>query len=384
MNYANMIEEKGLKKGFIVATLVSTIVGTFTTSLNFYDRVQERKAAKKQNRVDDGQNKEIQSLREDIQNMRKGGKKDSSSSRSRSRSTDRSRSHRHRRKSRRRSVGYDDDSDEDFRRLAGRSRAMIEREYDENYLRLGQRYAQGDVVTENKLQAQIITLQQAVINVLQDALMDGRSLTKADIHRLVGAQERARDGSLEALRGMYDRLLPEAGDKRLRIEGPPERNEDMRLGRQMTLPVEREREEVALAPVNRVKSMPVHASSEELYCRYSSDLQASRVGLAPAFPSSGGCRCPDCGIRIPVSKQDAWTFEVRIPVGDGLVEKRMYEMDARMVVKSHTPYGDYACVLCSRERDMDCICKSVEVLLEHLGRIHSSQEFEHEKDMHRV
>ncbi len=344
--------------------------------------MQEKKAQRKQNKVDDGQNEEIRQLREEIKKNSSRIKDKGSSSGSRSRSTSQSRDGRRRRKGgkRRRSVGYEDE--EDFHRSAARSRAMIEREYDENYLRLGQRYAQGDVITENKLQAQIITLQQAVINVLQEALMDGRSLTKADIHRLVGAQERARDGSLEALRGQYDRLLPAAyEEKRLRIEGP--RSGDARIQRQLTLPAAvPEREE--FSPPKRVMSLPVQQASEELYCGYSRDLQASRVALGPSFAASGSCRCPDCGVRIPVSKLDVWTFEVRIPVGDDRLEKRIYEMDARLVVKSHTSYGDYACVLCSRERELDCICKSVDVLVEHLGRVHTSEEFEREKDMHRV
>ena len=288
-------------------------------------------------------------------------------------------------------MGHDDE-EEDFRRSAARSRAMIEREYDENYLRLGQRYAQGDLITETKLQAQIITLQQAVINVLQDALMDGRTLTKADIHRLVGAQERAREGSLEALRGQYDRLRIEApgayDGRQLRIEASGARDEvarfgDAKLQRQLTLPVSApEKEE--MGPPRRVMSLPVQQADGELYCQYASDLQASRIALGPTFGATGSCRCPDCGVRIPVSKQDVWTFEVRIPVGNDRLERRIYEMDARLVVKSHTPHGDYACVLCSRERRLDCICKNLDVYVEHLGRVHTSEEFERERDMHRI
>lgn len=389
MNYANMIEEKGLKvrlqrmfwlsafgpqltsaqKGFIVATLISTIVGTFTTSLNFYDRVQDKKNQKKQQGVDDGQNKQIQELNEKLDKLQTAGDKSDSRSDSQSRSRDR-------RRRRRKSVGYE--NEEDFRRSAGRSRAMIEREFDENYMRLGQKYAQGDVITENKLQAQIIVLQQAVINVLQEAMMDGRSLSKADIHRLIAAQNMARDGSIEALRGQYDRLLPEDPQNRPRIEGPPQNTS---LQRQLTLPAP-ERED--FAPPKRVMSLPAPVSNNELYCRYSKDLQNSRAYLDSAFTASSTCRCPDCGVRIAVSKQDFWTFEVRTPVGEDRLETRTYEMDARLVIKSHTPYGDFACVLCSRERDLDCICKSVDGLVEHLGRFHTSAEFERERDMHRV
>ena len=68
-------------------------------------------------------------------------------------------------------------------------------------------YAQGDVIAENKLQAQVIQLQQTVINVLQDALLNDRKLSKADIHRLITAQDNARQGSLDALRDQYDRMI---------------------------------------------------------------------------------------------------------------------------------------------------------------------------------
>lgn len=256
---------------------------------------------------------------------------------------------------------------------------MIERAYDENYLRLGDRYAEGDVITENKLQAQIITLQQAVINVLQEAMMDGRQLSKADIHRLIAAQEMAREGSLDALRGQYDRLLPDTkSSQRLRLEAAPN---SAPLQRQLTLPAPQEE---SFAPPKRVMSLPAPPTSDHLYCRYSIDLQTSRASITPAFSTVGICRCPDCGVRIPVSKQDVWSFEVRKPIGDDMVERRWFEMDARLVIKSHTPYGDYACVLCARERDMDCICKSVGGLVEHLGRVHTAEEFEREWDMHRI
>ncbi len=183
------------------------------------------------------------------------------------------------------------------------------------------------MITENKLQAQIITLQQAVVNVLQEALKDGRTLSRADIHRLIAAQDMAREGSLDALRGQYKRLLPDPyASKQLRIEAP---RSTAQVQRQLTLPVEHEE---AFAPPRRAQSMPEPARYDELHCSYSIKLQTSKASIESTF-AAGTCRCPDCGFRTPVTKQDIWSFELRKTVRDDLVERRMYEMDARMVLK---------------------------------------------------
>ena len=51
-------------------------------------------------------------------------------------------------------------------------------------------------MTENQLQAQIIALQQTVINVLQDALYNDRPMSRGDIAQLISASQSAREGSL--------------------------------------------------------------------------------------------------------------------------------------------------------------------------------------------
>ena len=185
MNYSNMIEEKGLKKGFIIATLVSTVIGTFTASMNLHDKLQEKKDKKAQQTLDRKQDEQIKQLRETIDNLhsdnqslRKGSVNGSVSRRGSVTSK------------RGRITGGDDSSDDSdgYNRSAKKSRGMIEQQYDDYMQRVGPRYAQGDgrfrwqslrshatsntliVITENKLQAQIIQLQQAVINVLQEAV----------------------------------------------------------------------------------------------------------------------------------------------------------------------------------------------------------------------
>ena len=341
--------------------------------MTLHDKVQEKRERQQQKNLDEGQDKQIKELRQEVQRLQSGDGDDKPRSRSRSR--------------RRRRRSLDDGGDDDYDRSAQRSRAMIEREFEDNLRRIGQRYAQGDVIAENKLQAQIITLQQSVIEVLQQALLEGRRLTKADINCLIAAQHSARQGSLDALRDQYDRMLEEPRKRSLPIEYESRPRSPAR--RQLTLPAPIDSpKDDSFAPVRRVQTMPAahsgSSSPQPLYCHYALDLQADvRRPLSPAFSPSGSQRCPACAVTIPVSTKDTWVFETRTPLREdpNLVEVRTFTMDARLVVKSHTPEGELACMLCSNERDVDCICRSVEALVRHVGKVHTSDEFEREADM---
>ncbi len=73
----------------------------------------------------------------------------------RSRSSSRSRSKASKRpRPRRRSTGDDGDI-EDYDRHAKKSRAVIARLYEDGVRQLGDRYAQGDAIGENRMQAQV-------------------------------------------------------------------------------------------------------------------------------------------------------------------------------------------------------------------------------------
>ncbi|VUC29790.1 unnamed protein product [Clonostachys rosea] len=186
MNHANMIEDKYLKKGFIIATVCSTIIGTFTSSIGLWDKVKEKR---KQHIRDSTQDEEIKKLRERIEESEKQAReRDQKGSRG---SRDR------------------DEVSDSFER----SSALINREFQLGYDQLGRRFAIGDMATENKLQAQVITLQQTVINVLQDALESGRKLNRADKAKLIAASDAAREGSLDALRQQRKRLAMEAPEE---------------------------------------------------------------------------------------------------------------------------------------------------------------------------
>lgn len=332
MNYAAMIEEKNLKKTFIIATLCSTLVGTFSSSIGLWDRMKDRR---KQQKRDNKQDEEIKQLKGQVEAAEK-----------RSRDDDGRHYHHHR--------ALPPPRDEVGESLE-RSSALIRREFDEGYERMGRKFAIGDTITENKLQAQVITMQQTVINVLQDALSSGRQLDRVDMARLVAASNTAREGSLEALRQQRQRLM---------IEDAPR----------------------SLSPPKRASTMP--EEDDGLFCRYSLDLQYMRnKPMAASFAPGGDCRCPACGVRLNVESDDFWAISKRAPVvvTEGgyekeIIEEREFHLGQRFVVKCHTADGDFACVLCNKHRDADAICRSVESLVNHVGRFHDISELEREPD----
>ncbi|KAK5122466.1 hypothetical protein LTR85_004050 [Meristemomyces frigidus] len=390
MNYSNMIEEKNLKKTFIVATLVSTLVGTFTASMALADKIQEKRDKSKQKATDGKQDNDIKQLEAKLKKLgiessagsdKKNGER--KSQRSRSRSSSRSSS----RRRRRRRDDYDDDAAY-FAHSARRSRAMIEQTYQDNLTRMGQGFAHGDVITENKLQAQIIQLQQTVINVLQDALYSGRGLTEEDLQRLLTAQQAAREGSLDALEGRHGFMLADQRGRRKQLPDLYDQQHSERLlledairplPRQSTFPA-RQSSIRSLPPPRRAESLPTRHSSP--FCPYGEELQVSSRPLSPAFDPSADSRCRACNHILPLDSRDVWVFGTEVPTRTGERQKvRECRMPARFVVKSHTPDARFACVLCNQHRDVDCICRSVEALIKHLASEHTAEEFEGDADL---
>jgi hypothetical protein len=125
MNYANMIEEKNLKKTFIIATLCSTLIGTFTSSMGLWDRVNDKR---KQKKLDSKQNSEIKELREQVEKAEKRANE----------------------RNQQPHPGYGfnpalmQGGFADPRNNFQMSGAMIQRQFDEGYGRLGSRFAMGD------------------------------------------------------------------------------------------------------------------------------------------------------------------------------------------------------------------------------------------------
>ncbi|CAF3456501.1 unnamed protein product [Fusarium graminearum] len=329
MNYANMIEEKNLKKTFIIATLCSTLVGTFTSSMGLWDRVKEKRIQAKR---DTTQDEEIKKLKAQVEKA--------SNERDRA-SFDRQR--------------IRDEVEASFER----SGALINREFEDGYQRYGNRFAIGDVVTENKLQAQVIALQQTVINVLQDALYSGRQLDRADMARLVAASDAAREGSLGALRQQRQRL----GELEGPIPPPPQ----------------------ALPPPSRASTV---VRDDPLYCRYALDLQhIPEQPLSSSFAPRGDCLCPACDVFLDVEDDDGWAIgktATRLVTEQGykreIDEELEFHVSPRFVVKCHTPEGEFACVLCNRFREEDVLCPTADTLINHIGRVHTVAEMEREPD----
>ena len=102
--------------------------------MTLLDKVQEKHAKAKQKGVDDGQNAQIQQLKAKVQKIEtRKHESDSDSDSSRS-------SHRPRRRSRR-SIA---DREDELAYSVRKSRALIEREYEDNLMRMGGDYARGD------------------------------------------------------------------------------------------------------------------------------------------------------------------------------------------------------------------------------------------------
>ncbi|KAI0491273.1 hypothetical protein F4859DRAFT_41694 [Xylaria cf. heliscus] len=331
---AGMIEEKKLKSTFVVASLCSTLINTFLASINLWDRMSERR---KQRKKDAKQDDEIRKLKEQAApaegpSQKRGIVDD-----------------------RRLHPSKDDDADDEeaLSRALERSEALIRREYNHGAGRLGKRFAVGDLLTENQLQAQVITLQRTVIDVLQEALLNRRSLSRGDVERLIAASLAARNGSLDALRQQYQRLS---------FEPCP--------------------------PRQCLSDTRHHSSEEQLFCRYSLALQNTPdLPLSASFAPGGDGHCPACKVQLdPETSGTYWHVAKTIPVtieGEDEESTGEYHFDLgqRFIVKCHTERGDYACVLCRNHSNVDIVCRSVPTLVNHVSREHDIRELETEVDL---
>jgi hypothetical protein len=249
---------------------------------------------------------------------------------------------------------------------------MVQRMYDQGYGRMGSRFAQGDAIVENQLQAQIISLQQTVISVLQDALYNDRQLTRADMAKLIAASNEARDGSLEALRQAQQRLGGSQASNGSHRSLSPSRS---------------------LPPPQRAPTA-IPDGSDQLFCPYALDIQnIQSKPLAASFAPGGSCVCPACGIKIDVTSEDFWMIGKRTPITvwdkttgyeSEILETREFRLAQRFVVKCHTPDGEYACTICAKGEEVDAICRTVESLVKHVGTYHEAIELEREPDLREV
>lgn len=268
-------------------------------------------------------------------------------------------------------------------------------------------------------------LQQTVIGVLEEALYDGRQIDRAGVNKLVWASRAAREGSLDALKGQYQRLAQE-----LPIPRSPSKYieaEVVELSSRGSSP--RRSPVKALPPAVKALSSPRELSrapqpppkqwsGRDFYCRYSIDLQLSPNPLSQAFDPGRGGPCPACGLSLAVDSADMWEFKLagepsttvkfaeieklggkdrdkdrgRSTPGKEIVsvkEQRQkmvrFRLPAKFVVKCHTPEGDYACVLCSGPRSdysgVVVLCDDPEALVDHVARDHKASDIEKDIDI---
>jgi len=384
-----MIEEKQLKKGFIIATLLSTVMGTFTTGLNLVEKVSEKR---KQGKRDKGQDDQISKLQKQIVEMET----------------------KHKSK---------DKSEADLRQSLRKGAPSIKREYERDFERLGPRFAEGDVITQNQLQSQVIMLQGTVIALLENALQTGRI---ENINKLFNASEFARESSIAALQGQYQRMLQEAP---LRKSGPGStRPLPMRRisstpsmavkrsakatkapsnrsvhgsvnGNRETRAEETRVTEVATVPDMRSRKASVAGSavgaefdaSGPLFCRYAAALQGGEQ-LDVCFSRGGSNSCPLCGTNMAVEEGRAWKIvkevvhnKISTPeYDDEIIEDREYLIGNRFVIKCHRETAGFACALCYRYRDKDTLLESANGLVRHVWQRHSVEEIESDRDIRDV
>ncbi|KAE9967814.1 hypothetical protein EG328_007949 [Venturia inaequalis] len=402
MNYSNMIEEKNLKKTFIVATLVSTIIGTFTTGLGLYERIGQKA---KQQKTDNGQNEQIKALEAKVKENEEKERKDNQ-----------------KRLEGRKQRQIEGPDDEYIERSLGGSGQMIKREYDRDIQRLGERFAQGDHITENQLQGQVITLQGTVIHLLEDALYTGRI---ADPMKLYNASELAREGSVSALQQQYQRMLQQAPIRRPHqpvrrissnpsiaspmgralppastrgpppppgsirgpppppgsIRGPPPPPGSLRVPPPYPGSVKGGRDE-SMSLVKQ--SGTVLDADGPLFCIYSEDLQRDdRMVLHNAFRKDGGNQCPACRTTLDVEPGRAWKITKDVvhhrietkEYDEEVVEEKTFLIGNRFIVKSHRDGRGYACPLCARGRAKDTLLESPQGLVRHIWQKHEVQEY---------
>lgn len=253
---------------------------------------------------------------------------------------------------------------------------------------------------------------QASVGVLEDALYSGRQIDRAGVDKLVYASRAARNGSLSALQGQYQRLLQSAPPPRKPAIMEPEIIEMSSRGssprrppppRALMPPPPKSKTPAPLPP----RSASKMRNTRDFFCRYSVDLQRSpAMPLMRSFDPGRESRCPACKIRIPVDSDDMWDvdFPVRgklppapahprapspgppgrfrgppdkkakqqpppeeiggtaasrgrsrtgkevVAVTEQSGKRLTFRIPARFVVKCHTPLGEYACGLCAGPR----------------------------------
>ncbi|KAF2192626.1 hypothetical protein K469DRAFT_717196 [Zopfia rhizophila CBS 207.26] len=352
-----------LQTAVVVVSLVHTLMDSFGSASDLFQKLK-RKSKKVEAEVE-----EVRETHRPLARRRRDDSDDDYEFRERQ---ERSRSRRG--KSRGRSAGYDSDEESIYS-----SGALVRQEYDRGYHHLGQQFAVGDIIAQNQLQAQIISMQQTIIKIFQESsLMNGPSANPVShqLARLLETTRVARASSIEALALQYQRMLtaarvPEA------IPPPPVSSEVVIRTKSRA----RDRSPDSNASTRSAPTATSsHSNPRGLFCIYALDLQKHiDQPLADNYKDGGDGRCPYCKCRLSTRPGKAWEI---VKVDEKRRDRdRIFLVENRFVVKSHKESGGFACVLCSRERPSDTICDSVAALVDHVWREHTVGEYGREVDV---
>lgn len=251
------------------------------------------------------------------------------------------------------------------------------------------------VVSQNQIQSQIILLQGNVIKLLEEALLTG---TIPDINRLYNTAEFAREGSIQALRDQYSRMLEST-------QPPPVRRPRGPVRKISSTPSLRSSDSVWVNRRPPQKAL-TYGTSAPLFCRLAGEVQRTGRPLdSCTVTDRSGTRCAACGAGAGSEDRDdgcrSWRVEKEMAVrsngstrddrrystgresdnGSEVIVVRTYLLTPRFIFKCHREEPGYACYLCYRHRESDTLCKTEEGLVSHVTSKHSIAEYESERDI---
>lgn len=359
----------------VVASLVHTLIDTFGSASSLYRRLKrERKAEESDDSIQDRRHVPLSRRRldsdtdsdfRDRRRRRLGRSKSRKGERSRSRS-----------KSRHRDAA---DSDEEAINAASE---LVLAEYERGHHYLGEKYAVGDLLAQTQLQAQIIALQQTLLQVYQ-----AYALTPQHLPQLLHATRSARIASIQALATQYQRMLeipdtfplpdlPGAFPARAsEPHGLPIRSKS----RTRAKSIDSSSNRTTRFTPSSSHSAPT-AASRGLFCVYASDLQKyADQPLADSYRAEGDGRCPYCHFVISTRPSKAWEIVKEDEAWRD--RERVFLVQQRFIVKCHREGGRFACVVCSKFRETDTVCGEARALVDHLWREHTCVELERDEDV---
>ncbi|KAF2691929.1 hypothetical protein K458DRAFT_7827 [Lentithecium fluviatile CBS 122367] len=378
-----MSDPMPIKKGFeatrgilqelvVVVSLVRTLASSFVSAGHVYRRLKKRSKDVKGHikdhlEEDQGREKGKEKHEEHDRRSRRDSHSDDDQGRRRL-------SHR-RWESRSRSRRRRDDSTDSEAESIDTSAALVRTEYDRGYQILGERFANGDLITRNQLQYQIIALQQALLQIYENSILyseNPRHPPSFYLRQLVQTARSARQASIEALSMQYNRMLPapEVHEPHAALPGPRSSSSTIYSSHHDS-------------PHPDASSHAYKPTSGELFCVFARDLQRSpTLPLSDNFKSGGDHRCPYCHAYIPVRHNKAWEIVKEVErVADKEICERTFLVNTRFLVKCHRQGGGFACVLCCEYSDADTVCSEVRALIEHLWREHTCAELEWDGDI---